>query len=103
MDWDYRVIKQNDGHLKVHQVFYQADGSIYGMSEDEIVLEGFEMDEIVSEWKAMKLAFEKPVIELGNKKKGTQMIKRDPEPVIEKVTVNYLPDMFRTITASDET
>lgn len=93
MDWDYRIIKDSSGTLKIHQVFYQDDGTIYGMSEDDLVIEGSDMDELLFEYQTFQKAFDKPVIELTDKKVGdTQLIKREQQDPVPEINFNYLPN-----------
>lgn len=93
MDWDYRIIKDSSGILKIHQVFYQDDGTIYGMSEDDLAIEGSDMDELLFEYQSFKMAFDKPIIELSDKKVGdTQLIKREQQEPVPQIDFKFLPN-----------
>lgn len=68
-NWDYRIVKNAEGILKIHQIFYKDDGTIYGMAEEEISIEGNELEELEVEFEAISKAFLKPIIDLTKRKR----------------------------------
>lgn len=92
MDWDYRIIKDEDGCLRIHQVYYHPDGNIYGMSEQDTYVNGFSLDELLVEFNVLAKAFNKPVIEVGTRKGDKQILKG--EQPIKEVPLTPIPDDF---------
>jgi len=102
MIWDYRIIKQADGLMEIRQIFYKEDGTIYGMSEDKISIEGFELDEITMELESLLKALEKPIIELSIHNK----IKKNPEDnekehPVDALKIKYYPDDLKNLFIRD--
>jgi hypothetical protein len=98
LDWDYRIIKDQEGFMKIHKVFYRPDGAVYGMSEDDICIEGEDASELITEFNILKKAFDKPIIEFGRRAGDTQLIKREPSPTLPDIPDDFM-DNFSSITS----
>lgn len=66
MTWNYRVIKDSEGYLSIHEVYYDEDGAIVSWSKDPISPSGEDFEDISSDISYMKLALLKPILlEIG--------------------------------------
>lgn len=111
LHWDYRIIRQADGFMKIHRVFYNVDGTVYGMDEDELVLEGFELEELAVDFETLSKAFLKPAIQLNpegkishnttkvdSKKEAKVTKKKIKEEPIDTSKINpLLPESLKTL------
>jgi hypothetical protein len=89
MDWDYRIIR-HEGILSIKQVYYDQQGVIYGMSEEDLIIEGAALSDLVTEMKLVAKAFDKPVLELGDRTGDTQVYKKELTEPVPKID-DYLP------------
>ena len=59
--WDYRIVQRGD-EFAVHEVFYNDDGSIEGMTADPVCPGARTVEELHDEFERYRAAFEKPVL-----------------------------------------
>jgi hypothetical protein len=69
MSWNYRLVKYTNGDeswLKIHEVHYNPDGSIWGMdNKEDAIFAGADLDEAKAELALLLKATEKPILNDG--------------------------------------
>ena len=65
MSWNYRVIVQ-DGQFAIHEVFYNPDGSVAGVTEAPVFPRGEVLDELATDISRYTEALSRPVLRAGD-------------------------------------
>lgn len=66
MTWNYRIMKRQIGSFvsyDVHEVYYNADGSIKAWTENSIKPSGETIEELKEDFSMQLRAFEKPILD----------------------------------------
>ena len=66
MKWDYRVFAEENGEYIIREVFYEADGSILGCTENAIEPIGRSLAELARQIEWFKEALALPVLTLAD-------------------------------------
>jgi hypothetical protein len=65
MSWNYRVIEQ-DGQFSIHEVFYNPDGSVAGVTETPVFPRGETFDDLAADLSRYARALSLPVLRAGD-------------------------------------
>jgi hypothetical protein len=65
MSWNYRVIEQ-DGLFAVHEVFYNPDESVAGVTETPVFPRGETFDDLAADIARYAEALSLPVLRVGD-------------------------------------
>lgn len=65
MSWNYRVIEL-DGQFAIHEVFYNAAGSIAGITEAPVFPRGETLDDLAADISRYAEALSLPVLRAGD-------------------------------------
>jgi len=63
MKWDYRLLKDLEGHYEITEFYYDEDGLILGWCPASAP-SGESFDEALEDYRMMNEAFYKPIIEM---------------------------------------
>ena len=66
MNWDYRVFAEENGDYVIREVFYEADGSVMGCTENAVEPVGRSMEELAKQIEWFKEALALPVLTLAD-------------------------------------
>lgn len=67
MTWNYRVVKKGV-YLSIHVCYYDENGDIEFLTENNINAFGETLDELVKDYARMAEAFKKPIIDFNTMK-----------------------------------
>ncbi len=67
MTWNYRLVKRpvgDDGHFAyaIHEAYYNADGEVWGLTENPVQLSADHINELKIDWLMLMEAFKAPVL-----------------------------------------
>ena len=65
MPWNYRVIEQ-DGQFAIHEVFYNSDGSVAGVTETPVFPRGETLDDLAADISRYSDALSQPALRIGD-------------------------------------
>jgi len=68
MTWNYRLVKRavgDDGLFAygIHEAYYNADGEVWGLTEDPVQLSADHINELKIDWLMLMEAFKAPVLD----------------------------------------
>jgi len=65
MHWNYRIIRKNKEHTfyEIHEVYYDPNGNIQGMTENPIIPTGETLDELKKDFSKQFDAFKHPILD----------------------------------------
>jgi len=64
--WDHRVIMGDEGEYKIHEVYYNDDNEICGITENPVHPQGDTVEDLKVALKLMLTAFDEPILVESN-------------------------------------
>ncbi len=76
MEWNYRVFHEEDGNYTIHEVYYDADGSILACTENAVEPTGESLEELAQDIEWFGEALTLPVLTLADVPRHGRKTKR---------------------------